>query len=78
MFPVKQFDYGLWTGCEKSISKITPVQNTNFTAETPRTQRSNFLFGGERPPNKKTALCQNIHFLRPYGHEKQSVSIPEG
>ena len=33
--------------------KIILVQNRNLTAETPWTQRSHFLFGGERPPNKK-------------------------
>jgi hypothetical protein len=37
-----------------------------------------FLFGGERPPNKKTALYQKTRFLQPYGNEKQCVSIPEG
>jgi hypothetical protein len=29
------------------------VQNRIFTAEPPRTQRKEFLFGGEIPPNKK-------------------------
>jgi hypothetical protein len=32
------------------------VKNKILTAETPRTQRRNFLFGGEIPPNKKVSV----------------------
>ena len=34
------------------------AQNNVFTAETPRTQRRIFLFGGEMPPNKKPVLLR--------------------
>jgi hypothetical protein len=30
--------------------------NKNFTAKSQRTRRSHFLFGGERPPNKKASV----------------------
>jgi len=32
------------------------VQNEIFTAETLRTQRKEFLSGGEIPPNKKVSV----------------------
>ncbi len=37
---------------------VNLLQNKSLTAETPRTQRSIFLFGGEIPPNKKPSLLK--------------------
>jgi hypothetical protein len=39
------------------------VKNSIFTAETPRTQSGYFLFGGERPPNKKLTLVSEHAFF---------------
>src|SRR4030042_2284370 len=38
------------------LSNDIPVQNRIFTAEALRTQRKDFLFGGEIPPNKKVSV----------------------
>jgi hypothetical protein len=43
--------------CE--YSGIIVVQNRIFTAESPRTPRIKFLFGGEMPPNKSLFLEGN-------------------
>jgi hypothetical protein len=37
-----------------------------------------FLFGGERPPNKKSFLRQERPLLQPESGRTQSESIPEG
>jgi hypothetical protein len=49
------------------------TQNRIFTAKTQRTQSGYFLFGGERPPNKKasallkTLLAEGQRILRRIG-----------
>jgi len=45
------------------VSRDILVQNNIFTAEPPRTQRSDFLFGGERPPNKKPSFMSEHAFF---------------
>jgi hypothetical protein len=47
---------------EKDIPSIL-VQNRILTAKAPRTQSKYFLFGGERPPNKKLSLVSEHAFF---------------
>jgi|WetSurSiteA1Bulk_404760.scaffolds.fasta_scaffold448681_1 hypothetical protein len=61
-----------------SFGIITKNEERNLTAETPRTQRSDFSFGGERPPNENLLVYWKILSVRSYGHEVQSEFIPEG
>jgi hypothetical protein len=49
-----------------------PVQNRIFTAKKQRTQRSHFLFGGERPPNKSALEQDEMYPLQCYS----AVSMP--
>ena len=57
----------------------TLVQNRNLTAETPRTQRSHFLFVPVQPEQAKSPLSlQNTDLLQSHSHQLQPDSIPEG
>ena len=57
----------------------TLVQNRNLTAETPRTQRSHFLFVPVQPEQIKSPLSrQNTDLLQSHSHQMQTKSIPEG
>jgi hypothetical protein len=58
---------------------IILVQNRNLTAETPRTQRSHFLFVPVQPEQIKSPLSrQNTDLLQFRSHQLQPRSIPEG
>jgi len=53
------------------------VQNRIFTAETPRTQRKHFLFGGRY---RQTKRFPSFHWKlrnRPHGHQEASVFFPK-
>jgi len=59
------------------LLKIILVQNSIFTAEAQRAQSRYFLFGGERPPNKKVSVISiqgSYHVPQP---QTESDFIPE-
>ena len=63
-----------WIGLE-----LIFVQNRNLTAETPRTQRTHFLFVPVQPEQIKSPLSrQNTDLLQSHSHQLQPKSIPEG
>ena len=63
-----------WIGLE-----LIFVQNRNLTAETPRTQRTHFLFVPVQPEQIKSPLSrQNTDLLQSHSHQLQPKSIPKG
>jgi len=46
---------------ENTLYYFILVQNRIFTAKAQRTQSRYFLFGGERPPNKKVSVQGSYH-----------------
>jgi len=53
-----------------------PVQNKIFTAKARRTQRSYFLFGGEKPPNRKFSSHDKMHLFQCHSSaRKPSLSL---
>jgi hypothetical protein len=57
---------------------ITVAQNRILTAETRRTRRKYFLFGGEVPPNKNLFVQGNQHSLDLWPFGNMSALFPQG
>jgi hypothetical protein len=61
------------------LHSSTLVQNRKFTAEARSAQRNDFLFGGERPPNKKPSfMSEQVLFEPPWPGNATLNLSPKG